>query len=371
MNKIINLLKRLSSLNIFFWSVLWLMIIVVSGTIEQKNIGLFAAQEKYFSSFYFKFYMIPLPGGGTIILLMSLALISQLVFKTNYKSKSRIGITLAHFGALILLLGSFITHKVGTEGSLVFKEGETVDFIQDYKNFDLVISHSGTNDEMKRLGLNDKSKLPVTLNNKFSIIKIEAIKNCQLTPNNAPSEEEVGFAKMFTFSSDSVSHGEIIQMCAEVTIQGQGLSSTYRVFNNMPRLQSLDIGMPDIILEVRNSKILLPFKMQLLDFDKKFHQGTLISKSFKSIVQIHDEKITFDRVIEMNSPLRYKGYTFYQSSFSENSEGEISELAVVKNQAQWFPYISSFILCFGVLLHLVIKSRGPKIVSKDLKGTQS
>ncbi len=369
MKKILNPLKRLSSLNIFFWSVFWLMIIVVLGTTEQKNIGLFAAQEKYFSSFYFKFYKIPLPGGGSIILLMSLALISQLVFKTNYKNKSRMGIALAHFGALILLLGSFITHEIGTEGSLVFKEGETVDFIQDYKKFDLVISNSRTHDEMKRIGLNETSKLPIILNDKYAIIKIDAVKNCQLIPNTNAKSSEIGFAKMFSFSTDS--DGQINQMCAEVTIQNQESRFIYRVFNQMPRTQSLQIDMPDIIIEVRNSKILLPFKMQLLDFDKKFHQGTLISKSFKSIVQIHDEKISFNRVIEMNSPLRYRGYTFYQSSFSENSDGEISELAVVKNQAQWFPYISSFILCFGVLIHLVIKSRGLKIVSKDLKGTQS
>lgn len=369
MNKLMTFLKKLSSLNIFFWSVFWLMVIIVIGTVEQKNIGLFSSQEKYFSSFYFKFYSIPLPGGGFIILLMSLALLSQLIFKTNYKSRARLGITLAHTGAVILLLGSFITYKIGTEGSLIFKEGETVDFIQDYKNFDIVIFNTIKNQEVVRINLIKKNIFPIKINEKYTITKINVIKNCQLIPNNNPNSNEIGFAKMFTFSTDP--KGPVSQLCAEVSITNQDSIFIYRIFNQMPKNQTLQLDNLDAIIQVQNARIQLPFKIQLIDFDKKFHQGTMISKSFKSIVQIQDKNLTFSRVIEMNFPLRYKGYTFYQSSFSENSEGEISELAVVKNQAQWFPYISSFILCIGVLIHLVIRSREQGLDKKKVQGNQS
>ena len=139
----------------------------------------------------------------------------------------------------------------------------------------------------------------------------------------------------------------------------------------MAKDQSIQINDQSAIIQIQNKKIPLPFKIQLIDFAKKFHQGTMISKSFKSIVLVQDGDLSFRRVIEMNDPLRYKGFTFYQSSFSENSEGEISELAVVKNQAKWFPYISSFILCFGILLHLIILSRAQKLQQKNSTGPQA
>ena len=57
----------------------------------------------------------------------------------------------------------------------------------------------------------------------------------------------------------------------------------------------------------------------------------------------------------MNEPLRYKGYTFYQSSFIETPDGETSVLAAVKNYGRMFPYISSIIMCIGLLIHLFMK----------------
>ena len=60
-------------------------------------------------------------------------------------------------------------------------------------------------------------------------------------------------------------------------------------------------------------------------------------------------------LIKMNEPLRYKNYTFYQSSFIEEESGETSVFAVVENYGRLFPYISSIIMCFGLLLHLIIK----------------
>ena len=66
----------------------------------------------------------------------------------------------------------------------------------------------------------------------------------------------------------------------------------------------------------------------------------------------------------MNQPLRYKGYTFYQSSFFESSEGEMTVLAAVKNYGRLFPYISSIVMCFGLMVHLVL--RLPNLFNKTV-----
>lgn len=371
--KISNILKKiilpLTKLNLFFWSMIWLMIITTIGTIEQKNIGLFASQEKYFSSLYFTFFDIPLPGGGLVLLLMTVGLIGQLFYKTNYRTKKKSGILLTHLGAVILLSGSLLTFFLGEEGSMVIKEGETLDHVSDYRKYELKIVNEDGKSVLFKMPLikADASATltnPIKISNDLTLIQLKTYANCLLVPNQNPMASETGFAKMFTFSSpESSQTKENPELCTELNFLEREKLVTYRIFLHMVRTQKMEYLGQIHDIKIENQAIALPFKVKLLDFEKKFHQGTLISKSFKSYVEIHDGDLSFKRVIEMNSPLRYKGYTFYQSSFSENSEGEMSELAVVKNIARWFPYLSSLVLCVGVLLHLIIKTKEKGIVS--------
>ena len=56
----------------------------------------------------------------------------------------------------------------------------------------------------------------------------------------------------------------------------------------------------------------------------------------------------------MNEPLRHYDYTFYQASFIEEGDKETTVLATVKNYGRMFPYISSIIMCIGILVHLLV-----------------
>ncbi len=76
--------------------------------------------------------------------------------------------------------------------------------------------------------------------------------------------------------------------------------------------------------------------------------------------------ISFPAVIEMNSPLRYRGYTFYQTSFKENENSQATILTVVKNSGQLFPYIASIVIVFGLMLHLIL-SLSSSIKKSSLK----
>jgi hypothetical protein len=93
------------------------------------------------------------------------------------------------------------------------------------------------------------------------------------------------------------------------------------------------------------------------------HTGTGIAKSYSSEVNLIENGIPRRVLIEMNEPLRHKGYTFFQSSFIEGPEGEATVLAAVKNYGRSFPYISSIIMSIGLLLHL-LKSI-PKLLQKN------
>ena len=70
-------------------------------------------------------------------------------------------------------------------------------------------------------------------------------------------------------------------------------------------------------------------------------------------------------LISMNEPLRHREYTFYQASFIEDGLTQTSVLATVKNYGRLFPYISTIIMCIGLLYHMLfILSRRFKSVRK-------
>ena len=83
------------------------------------------------------------------------------------------------------------------------------------------------------------------------------------------------------------------------------------------------------------------------------HPGTNIAKSYSSRVNLIDDIISRKVLIQMNEPLRYRGYTFYQASFIEGQETDTSVLATVKNHGRLFPYISTIIMCIGLLVHML------------------
>ena len=83
------------------------------------------------------------------------------------------------------------------------------------------------------------------------------------------------------------------------------------------------------------------------------HPGTDMAKSYSSDVILIDGDISRPVLIQMNEPLRYMDYTFYQSSFNEGPNVDTTILAVVKNYGRLFPYISSIIMCIGILFHML------------------
>jgi hypothetical protein len=101
-----------------------------------------------------------------------------------------------------------------------------------------------------------------------------------------------------------------------------------------------------------------------LDFKKVLHAGTGIAKSYSSEINLIENGIPRRVLIQMNEPLRHRGYTFFQSSFIEGPEGEATVLAAVKNYGRLFPYISSIVMSIGLFLHLLINL--PKLLRKNI-----
>jgi cytochrome c biogenesis protein ResB len=105
----------------------------------------------------------------------------------------------------------------------------------------------------------------------------------------------------------------------------------------------------------RQEKVVLPVEIKLLDFEKSMHPGTDIPRSFSSRIEITTEGAHHQAVISMNRPLRYREYTFYQSSYSEDGMGgESSTFSVVRNSGRWLPYIASALIFLGLAGHFLV-----------------
>ena len=104
---------------------------------------------------------------------------------------------------------------------------------------------------------------------------------------------------------------------------------------------------------------MLPFSVRLVDFKRDVYPDTDKARSYSSDVMILDNGVEWPERIEMNKPLRYKGYTFYHSSFEQAAPMQPTILSVVKNKGRVFPYITTLIIPAGLLLHIgIILKRG-------------
>jgi hypothetical protein len=68
-----------------------------------------------------------------------------------------------------------------------------------------------------------------------------------------------------------------------------------------------------------------------------------------------ENTVARDVVISMNKPLRFKDYTFFQSSYYIAPDGsEYTILAVVKNAGRLLPYFSSITIFLGLVIHFLV-----------------
>jgi cytochrome c biogenesis protein ResB len=148
-----------------------------------------------------------------------------------------------------------------------------------------------------------------------------------------------------------------------ITNSGSSSDGIYGLFLGQSVPQTAVINNQNYEFIIRRKRTFLPFAIELLDFKKVMHAGTGIAKSYSSEVNLIENGIPRRVLIEMNEPLRHKGYTFFQSSFIEGPEGEATVLAAVKNYGRSFPYISSIIMSIGLLLHLL--KNIPKLLQKN------
>lgn len=108
-----------------------------------------------------------------------------------------------------------------------------------------------------------------------------------------------------------------------------------------------------------NKLIPLGFSVKLDRFRVGYYPGTQRPRSFESQVTITDPAtgLAQGRVISMNHPTSYGGYTFYQSSYQKDARGTVSILSVSRDPGQIIVFVGYVGTIVGMLLVLSLRVR--------------
>jgi cytochrome c biogenesis protein ResB len=349
------------------------MILLFWGTVAQKNMGLYQAQEKFFSSWILWLgplqtpwlsldIQIPSPGGRSTMALITLGLIFKIFFASSFKKRS-IGILITHLGSLMLLGGGVLTAYFSSEGSLVLDEGATSGIYQDYHLHELAVIDTRPQDVDQITSfsghyLNQGAQL-TSSSLPFKLEVLAFYPNVKIFQKTTPVKEtEKGMAQRFEFKNSPLDADDNKNRAGiQVLISGLDAEQDgeYLLYEYMEVPQSLRIDGKPLFMGLRKKHYQLPFEIELLDFEKQVHPGTGMARSYKSDVHVVKDGSKRKVTISMNKPLRTEGYTLYQASFSQMEGRETSVLTVVQNVGRLFPYISSIIICIGILIHLVLQ----------------
>jgi hypothetical protein len=369
-----------SSLRLTVWLLVAALVLVFFGTLDQVHLGIFAAQEKYFQSIiaiwgypeqwplgaYLHRVHLPIPGGYLVgfMMLANLACAHFRFFKLRW---GNLGIVAIHSGLALLLISELVTNIVRKEHYLWFEEGQTSRHLTSYHEDELVLIDltdpdrdvvvSIPVDHLKSGGTITHPALP------FAVRVIHYFDNAVIARGSVqqPSVATRGLAVSMRLTvqpqprtfrpNERNTSTAIVELASSDEILGSWLVAN--VLENGLPAQVFEYGDRTYEISLRYKRQYLPFSMKLLEFSHDRYPGTNIPRNFSSRIHLRDEGAGEDRetLIYMNNPLRYAGYTFYQSSFGPDAAGvedRASQLQVVSNPGWLIPYIACILMTLGL-----------------------
>ena len=354
-----------------------LLILVYLGTLDQIENGLWAAQQKYFNSLYVVhtfFGIVPmvLPGGYFLLIVLTVNLISGGILRMR-KGWSQAGVLVMHSGILVLMAGAFITFKYSYDGHMTLYENERSNEFQSYHDWEVTVTETGTERAARQFVIDGDAFTSVTGDRRktfsesglpFSVTLYDFKQNAIRTPKGPmfeTAEKIVDGAFLQPLDPDPQNERNIAGVYATVDDAATGARVDGMLWGLDQSPWVVNAGDRTWLVELRRKRWQVPFTVVLDKFTRELHPGTRTPRVFMSkITKIEDgeeQKIA----IEMNEPLRYKGYTFFQASWGPQDAGPneplFSTFAVVRNPADQFPLYACIIITAGLSLHFSIKLR--------------
>ena len=352
------------------------LVLVFVGTIAQVHLGLYTAQQEYFSSLFVMWgpkganWKIPILPGGYLLGAVLLVNLIAAHFDRWSPSPKKIGISIIHAGLVVMFLGQFATQILQVESHMLIPEGGYSNYSASDRMSELVIIDPSDPKTDKVVSIPDtliarhaKSGKEITHPDLPFAIRVK-----DYLVNSEPKLEGGAFKFERRPQATAMDDRDIPAVTVEVHEGGtkkaefalsNWLMETH-LFANLtrhfgPRIANLagarefEYNGKKYLLGMRSQRFYKPFKLSLMDFKFDRYLGTGVAKNYSSdlILERPDTGERREIHIRMNSPLRYNGETYYQGSFTIDEKATI--LQVVRNPSWLTPYVACVMVSFGLL----------------------
>ena len=365
-NNFVRWIKPFTSLKLTVFCLVCAMVLVFVGTLDQVNIGVYEAENRYFKSFFLYFtapgttLRLPwFPGGYLVggLLLLNLIAAHLARFRISWK---KAGILVLHSGVILLLVGQLFTSLFQVESQIRLNPGEAKNYSVSYYHDELALIDTSAPDFDQVISIPDSQlskgrKIPLPVDSLEVDIDEYFANSALLPPDQLPSSNyphlQVGPMAVSVRQDRTYKEGERNMPAATVSVwQGAEKVGSWNLTAGFARPASFQLNGKKYEIVLRPKRLYKPFAIQLVQFSHDRYAGTDIPKNFSSRIRLLDPSHNEERetLIYMNHPLRYQGLTFYQSGFENNDRTTI--LQVVQNPSWLIPYISCGLIAFGMLL---------------------
>jgi hypothetical protein len=137
-----------------------------------------------------------------------------------------------------------------------------------------------------------------------------------------------------------------------VQVEVAGPKGKYRDWLAWGQPTMFTMGPNGLRLTLQSRQSPLPFAIKLDKFELETYAGSQMPAMYRSEVTVIDTQSREKRsvTIEMNQPLQYKGWSFFQSSYSSSGGRNVSILAASKDPGKPIVYIGSILLVIGTAI---------------------
>lgn len=276
------------------------------------------------------------------------------------------GMALLHGGILLLMLNEFFMGLYMREGQMMIAEGGTVDYVIDNRSIELVFMDRSPSDrddvfavrapQWKEGSVLRQPEIPFEVEiRRFlpnsKMIRIDVDEDNLATTGIGRTWRAVSIPTGRGIDSDQAVDAPSLYAAFREKGTGRDLGtwllSVHIPWDKMP--QRVMAGDRPYEVALRFEHTYKPYAVHLVDFRFDRYPGTNQPRNYSSDIRLIDPERNVDRKVRiwMNNPLRYRGDTMYQSSFTQDEKGTV--LQVVTHSGWMVPYVSCMLVATGML----------------------
>jgi len=359
-----------------------LLVLTWLATLEQIDAGLYPTLTKYFS--WKSPWLIPelngkkvpiiLPGGYYVSAMLLVNMILGGIIRIR-KGWRQAGNLISHFGIVFMLIGGGVAHHFSERGNMAVYEDETSNVAEDYHEYVVEVAELKEGKTGKIHVIRGGFLEGLTAGNprlfQFGDLPLSLeisgyLGNCQPESSltSAPRNRELVVDGYYLREIDSnVETERNVAGCYVRIVKADGSKSDpFILWGGQFYPFTAKVDGRNFTIDMRKRLWPMPFELKLDKFIADFHPGTSRPAKFISDVRRVENGQEAKIRIQMNEPMRYEGYTFFQASYGPSGakpgEDMYSVFEIVRNPADHWPEYSLYVVAFGMLVTFLTKLGG-------------